>query len=718
MDAGEHARAGSLLKALLLRRAERSRPEDLRPLHLRLAEIAKRLGDPAQARRWLAVAHQVDPFDRDVVRGLGDLHFDLAEWAEAAAHYQTLQVQYGDGLAAAERVDLYHRMGRIKMAGRDRVKARNLWEKALHLDPTHRPTLDALAEMWALEGDFERVVECLERAVAIAQGRDRFELLRRMGDVRRDRIGDADGAIRNYRDALDIVPDDRDALTSLLDLHRGTGRWKEAVEIAGRLAEVETDPSSVAARRRFAAATYRDVFGDAAAAVEHYELALDADSADEESAAEIERILSSSGDWGALERSWVRMLGRPGAAGATTGCEKLLQRLAELARDRLGALDRAEAYYRQAVDLNPSNRALTVVLADLYERMPGRWADAAALHGDLIRGDPKRVESFRALRRIYRSAGRADEAWCACAALAALGRAEPAEAEFHERYRPKAGQGSAAAVTPESWRLRLRHPAEDPAVSAVLAAIEPAVLKAFARSEKALGLLRRDRHDPVGSGLAIARAMRQAGAVLGLPPPDLYALPDHPGGLGFAPTEPPAMIAGVEVLSGMPPAELRFVAGRHLALWRPECRVWHILAAVAAETGRSPLRWIAAYLRAALRPTASPGGAADDETLAAARTLDSNLGAAARRALAAAAEPLASAPPPDLAAWSAAIEATADRAGLFVCGDIGAAVAAASRSAGAAGTSSHLRMDEMLVFWVSGDHFHLRREVGTALSSA
>jgi len=44
----------------------------------------------------------------------------------------------------AEIVEIFHRIGHIKMMIGDRAKAINMFEKALEINPGHRPTLEAL----------------------------------------------------------------------------------------------------------------------------------------------------------------------------------------------------------------------------------------------------------------------------------------------------------------------------------------------------------------------------------------------------------------------------------------------------------------------------------------------------------------------------------------------------------------------------------------------
>ena len=716
---GEWARVAPILDMLLRRFRGKRGAEQLRPLHLGLAEAAERLGRPADAIRWLRVAHQTRP-DGETVRRLADLHFARGEIDDAFAHYQMLLVQHGDRLKPADRVHAYERIGRIKWAAKDRVKARNMWEKALALDSRHRPTLEAFIELLADDGEHDRVVEFKRRIAEGTEPDERFALLREIAAIRRDRQEDLDGAIAAYLEALTIRPDDRDALVALFELYRQARQWAKAIETCLRIAERERDREQVNACHRFVAATYRDLLDVPAKAVEHFDRALDADPEDAASFEAIEALLGSRADWRGVEAAYLRMVRRLPAEEQAARREKLLHRAGEIARDRAGDFEAAERDFREAAASGPRADARRAVLADLFERMPGRWAAAAAEHEILLRADPKRLESYRALLRIYHAAGRADETWCVCAALAFLERAEPVELEFYERYRPKAAPAVRGALTPESWDARLRHPEEHAGASAVFAAAAPAIRRGIAHNAKDLGLRKQDWQDPASSPLAIARALRQAGSALGVALPELYSLPDQPGGLTFAPTDPPATVVARDVLSGFSPNELRFVAAKHLTCYRLEHQVPYLLAVVAAES-RAPLpQVIGAYLRAAVHVGTSSGPPAGGAAVqAAARFLETNLAPTARGALAAAARKFLDGPTDDVETWLAGTELTGDRAGLLLCGDLAAATNTVRGLPPLSPSLTHpRRVDEMIAFSVSAAFFALRRELGIALAAA
>ena len=71
--------------------------------------------------------------------------------------------------------------------------------------------------------------------------------------------------------------------------------------------------------------------------------------------------------------------------------------------------------------LDPNNAARHEILAELYIMAGPDFSQKAVLeHMTLVKKDPFRVESYKALRKIYMDTRQYDKAWCMCSALAFL----------------------------------------------------------------------------------------------------------------------------------------------------------------------------------------------------------------------------------------------------------------------------------------------------------
>jgi hypothetical protein len=303
--------------------------------------------------------------------------------------------------------------------------------------------------------------------------------------------------------------------------------------------------------------------------------------------------------------------------------------------------------------------------------------------------------------------------------LVHLDRAEPNEKQFFEQHRPKGVFTVSGAVAEEAWAADLYHAEEDEALARLFGAVAPGVRRLHAQTRKSLGLRAKDRHDPATSALALAKALRQASAALGTPAPDLFVVPRQPGGLIFAATDPPASVAGQDFLSGLAPAELRFVAARHLASYRREHALVYLLRAAADRAHQAFDRTLLAHFRAAVAVGTGTPAPPDDESLVRlVKQLSGHVRPEEREALEEAARDLPEPSAEDLVRWAVAADLTADRAGLLFCGDPVVAMRMLSRVPPlAAELPEQRRIDELLLFAVSDAHFRLRRQLGIALAA-
>jgi tetratricopeptide (TPR) repeat protein len=715
----QYAKAEPVLDMLLRRYQGKRTAQELRPLHMELAEAAEALDNTEKALKSLRVAYQGDPSDLECIRRTANVHYKRKEWDGSFKFYQMILVQHIDKLVNEEKVEIYYRLGNIKMAVKEVRKALNMYEKALDLDANHRPTLDALVELFQSQRDFEQVIHFKKQIAETAADDEKFKLLDEVGDIWREKQNNTHKAIQSYVDALAVKADDRIVLVKLLKLYTETKQWPKAIEVCLRVVQQETEPKRLAAYYQLIATTYRDEIKDTDKAVEFFDKALDADSDNLKNFEAIEKILTPKRDWKSLERAYRRMVKRLPETGKEMLKENLLHNLGEIARSRLKNLELAAECFKLASEINPDNRIRHEILAELFVMMPGRWEDAVHEHQVLLRQDPKRVESYRALRRIYQDAGKADETWCLCAALSFLGKAEANEKQFFEQYRPKSPPAIRGAIGNESWYKNLYHHEENIYVSKIFEAVTPSVRQGMVTTTKAFGLRKKDLQDPATSQLALAKSLRDAAMGLNLPLPELYVVPEQPGGLTFAFTEPPASVAGADFLTGYSPMELRFVAAKHLSSYRREHYLQYLLHTTAGQMQVSLTQVLLMYLYAAVK-LGVPDAAVptNDAVMQVAGHLQGKMGGQDREMLQAAARRFLEAPVKNIKPWMIAADLTGDRAGLLLCGDLPTAAKMMTKIPSlVTDLTPTQRITELTVFAVSDAHFRIRKELGIALGT-
>src|SRR5271154_2275746 len=220
--------------------------------------------------------------------------------------------------------------------------------------------------------------------------------------------------------------------------------------------------------------------------------------------------------------------------------------------DRLGALyqsspqgiERAVDAFEAAQDIRP-DAVRAERLAGLYGSDSAKYLDKAVeAQLVLLEADPVRVESYRALPKLYTEARRADPAWCLCQALAVLGKADADEQRFYERHRANNAASARAALDANDWAARLTHPRLDPLVTHVFALIQPAIIRARTRPLEALGYRDAYRLNLAEEPHPACQMLNYAQGVLGFAAPPVFHNPEDQGGVGFIHAQTPAIVLG------------------------------------------------------------------------------------------------------------------------------------------------------------------------------
>ncbi|WP_437935552.1 tetratricopeptide repeat protein [Sorangium sp. So ce341] len=245
-------------------------------------------------------------------------------------------------------------------------------------DPGDRAELAELAERL---GRHDRLAEVLAAAEPRAEGpQQALALVRDAALLRRDRLGDADGAIALFRRLFSLAERHgdaaaaRDAARALDRLFAEGDRVAERCDVLDTLAALEADP---AARRealgelaRLAASRLRDE----ARAIAAYSARLADDRQDLEALDGLAAILEEGGRY----RELTAVLERRAAVRGGAGGRRDLGRVARLFERELGDAEQAIATWRRIREELAPDPESGDALAALYTRAE-RWGDLVAL---------------------------------------------------------------------------------------------------------------------------------------------------------------------------------------------------------------------------------------------------------------------------------------------------------------------------------------------------
>jgi hypothetical protein len=387
--------------------------------------------------------------------------------------------------------------------------------------------------------------------------------------------------------------------------------------------------------------------------------------------------------------------------------------LGELYQAHLVDQEMAAQAYEEAHLLDPENKSRLEKLAAIYDADPEGFKEKGIqLQEALLAQNPYRQESYKALRKVYTVARDADASWALCQALSVLKLAEPDEERFYDRMRAETAAPAQQAFTDDDWFQYVAHPTLDPLLTSIFALIEPAVVKARSQSLTQTGLSDEMRIDPGSHDAPLAQTLYYAAGVLGVELPDVLANPNDAGGLSYLHTETPTLAMGQVALSPeVPPQVAAFVAARQLAFTRRGLYLRQFV-----QTGTALKAWLFAAIKLSSPafPVASDLEGSVNDALTALKT---HLTSDAKDHLASTVSRLIqSGSSLDLKKWFAAVDLTADRAGLIVAHDLATAteVAKATQEQGAS-VDGDDRFRELVIFATSHSYLQMRRQLGVTV---
>jgi len=722
---------------MLVRKVAQTRPDprDLNELYYRAARTADELGDFDRAVRHYEAAYNIDSTYLPTLIGRADLLFKMQEWDAAGKIYQTILVQHRDSQAEAEVVRIYYRLGMVRQNLGERKKALNMFEKALEIDPTHRDTLEAVVALQTQQGDWEAVVHAKRGLMNSAGSVERVALLDQIGGIYHQQLQNSQKAIAAYLEALEETPDDHSLLQKVLDLYTETKQWRKVVETIQRFTQLETDAYRKGAYFLAAGTISRDELKATDEAIDFFNQALDSFFANPDKLNKtllpralkafeaIDKILTTKKDWKAQERAYRQMIKRmPQSTGEGDNFHQLrvglLHALGEIYRSRLGHFQSAIGAFEVAQELEPANKDRAEILAELYVRAGAEYADkAVAVHMKMLRDEPFKYDSYKALYSIYKDAHQYDKTWCMCATLAFLKKADPEQLQFYEQYKPRGLVKAKSIMTPDSWG-KLIHPDENRYISAILGAVWSGVAAFKAYPHKELGIKRKDKRQLATDQLMFSKLFYYVAQVLSVPIPEVFLIEDNkPADIqlaNFAEKNElcPAFVVRPHLLQGKTEREIAFLSARRLAFMRPE---YYLKLLLPTNTELKVALLSAIHL--VRRDFPIPPDVAPLVMQQYAPEIQKRLNPAVYEQLAAVVQRfIQAAPQVDLAKWGHSVDSTAHRAGFVVCGDLEVAsrmVSAEPVTVG--GPQVKDKIKELVLYSISEEYFAVRQQMGITI---
>lgn len=700
---------------LLLRKVDDKQRKRKLEIHIRLGLAAKRLKKVEKAIRNLEAAREMDPTSLDVLRELADLKFHMESWKDAATLYQAVLVAHREHIPPKELVEVYHRLGSVKMELGERDKALNLFEKALEIDAAYDPSVKAVLLLREEGGDFESIV--VTKVAMFHKTTDddeKHRLAVEIGDLYISRLNEPDKGLEYYKKAAALKPLDRHVLHKMLESYTAREKWEETAETVLELAHLEPSAQIKAKYLYTAALVYRDELQKVDQGLIHMEECLDANPTFENAFDAIERALTEREDWTELARALRRQFKRLPETAPVPMRLSFLDRLGEIYSEKLGEAETAVAAYEAADVLDPTNADRKSKLAQLYlQAGPDKIDKAIAQHHALLRQSPYKIQLYKDLTELYIRAQKKDATWCMCAALNFLKKASDKEQIFFDRYRPRELVMAQRRLTDALWRDLVRHPSESSRIDAIFAGVMQQAALLNAQPHKKFGLKRAEKVNPEEDSQTVFQMLVYAARVLDIQPrPELFTRGDQPQPIQVAnATEKgallPTWLVDAAKFEGKTRREVVFEVARQLTHMRHERYLWR---ALVSQTDLFNVLYAALSI---VLPDAPVPDTPDVSKMAAhlRKTVPpivfEQLTPVAKELLAAGADEA------NLANWILATQRTGLRAALLLTNDFQVvAKLVATEPDAVTGLAAKDRVADLLQFSVSPEYLSLRSHMG------
>lgn len=373
------------LIGVLQRRAETAQDPTERSMALyRMGRLhAQRLGNQDEAVSALESAAQANPTDPLVLEELASMLGVSGEWARLIEVLSRLSEVTAD---PREQLALWHRIGNLfdERLGQP-AEARSAFERALGLDPTHVPTLQALARIYTSTESWDALIAMhLEEAKEATEPTRRAAAHARVAEVLEVRKEDREGAMKHHARALSLTPGLAVSFKALTRLYSDAGKHRALIELYERAIEQAAEAEAAITHLFKIGAIYEDNLSEHEQAAHTYRRILEREATHLGALHALQRATDRANRHDELVDALEREadLRRDDAR-----IVELLHRAAEILDERIGDTDAAMKRYRKILEIDPGYSPALGGLGRIYHRA-GRWDDLLELYEGELSLDP------------------------------------------------------------------------------------------------------------------------------------------------------------------------------------------------------------------------------------------------------------------------------------------------------------------------------------------
>ncbi|HMC94766.1 MAG TPA: hypothetical protein VKO16_08350, partial [Polyangia bacterium] len=371
---------------------------------LELAALYRdRLGDTDQAAVYLHAVLEIEPENQIALSAYAEHFREKGDWAALA---DLLEFSYERArVAGAPTEDLLPRLEEIasvteKQLG-DPERALAAWQRAEEIAPTYPRARESQRRILLKAKSWDRLAALLEReAAAQTEPAARMDILRRVAQLHREKLGNAKRAIEVYREILRADPHDAVSMRALVEIYEREGDFAGLANALREQIELTTAKQERVSLLRRVLVIYDERTGDLVQGQWAANEILQAVPGDRDTLTRLERILERAGQPADLVR--VLELHAKHAANADEKLQ-LFRRIAEILYTKLQDPTGAATRLEEVVRLDPDDAKALAGLMEIYTAL-GRHDDLARvldIQVDRVIADPaEQAEYLRQLARL------------------------------------------------------------------------------------------------------------------------------------------------------------------------------------------------------------------------------------------------------------------------------------------------------------------------------
>jgi tetratricopeptide (TPR) repeat protein len=436
------------------------------------------------------------------------------------------------------------------------------FNRALRADPQHVSTLQALADLYGEQDQWNEAAAVLAHAAdAATDAGIKATLKKKLAEILDARLGAPDRAKLVLETVLLERPADMEALEKLSQLHHKAGELEDAAEGYRRVAEMGGDPGR-RAEALVGLADVREKMGDADGAAAALAAAGDLASSDDAVAEKVGAFYGRLGRWDKLVELYEGRAQSLAVEDPARAVPLMLQS-GDVLLHKLGDAAGAEARYRTATELMPTAGEAHLKLAEALSRSDARNKrnEAAEEYLSLLTLDPFHAGALKGLGALWRRDGRTDAAFSVGLVMSYLKVPDDEMQRLVEQSRPRAPRAPTGTLDGAAWKMVAADTVPPEALS-LLGAIDGHLSALYKPALEAHGVGRNDRLAESSASPVRALVDEVARALGGPFELELYAGPGDAVALENG--EPPALVVGSALADRASRPEQRFVVAREL----------------------------------------------------------------------------------------------------------------------------------------------------------